>query len=340
MRKSLSVFIIIVLIIILNTNPVSYVMSMAADQIVLLARSNDIQKVISDNTVEQGIRNQLALVSDVMRFGDQLGFPQTTAYSTYIPLKREIFLHSLSATKKDSFEEYRWYWPFIGSLPYKGFINETDARAEQSKLRAQGFDTYIGKSGAMSTLGIFPDPILRTMLNTTDATVLISIIYHERTHQLFFTNDVVFNENAAVLLGSIAALEFVKQKFGNQSTEYNIQQEKIQDMLLFSSFISNVYDELNALYTSDDENKVEKREAIFFKHLDIFNKLKPQLKRSFKAFGKVELNNAYILAQYRYYGKIRQYYDVYTRFNNTQKTIDFFDEASRAESPTSFIGKI
>ena len=327
---------LLAVIIILTSSPVSYVLTIAADQIYLLSHSQKIETVLKDPQVDSAIKTQLALVPDIMQLGNNLGFPETKAYARYIPLQRNVFLHSLSATKQDSFEEYTWWWPFIGTLPYKGFINKTSAQREEAELKAKGYDTYLGKSSAMSTLGFFSDPILATMINTTDATVLMNTIYHERTHQLFFTNDIVFNENAAVLLGALAALEFTQQQFGNESAEHVLQQEKISDLLLFSQFIDNCYTELDTFYhTSTPPEKIEKRKNIFNLCKDNFNDI--PLKRSFKSFGETELNNAYILAQYRYYGKIHEYYQVYEKIGDIRKTIEFFNQASQAENPDSVI---
>ncbi len=241
----------LVLLVIIKFSTISYVTGMVADQISLVVKSTDIDVLAGDETVNSAIQNQLALVPSVMEFGNQMGFPETEAYSTYIPLDRDVFLYSLSASRKDAFEDYQWWWPFIGNLPYKGFIEEENALQEQLELQRQGYDTHRGEATAMSTLGLLPDPILTTMINETDATVLINTIYHERTHQLFYKkNEVVFNENAAVLLGSLTTLAFVKEQFGEHSAEYQRQVDRISDLLLFSKFIDQFYQELDQLYSS------------------------------------------------------------------------------------------
>ena len=280
------ILVVIFLLFIINFNSIVYVSSIVSDQISLVSKAEDIDDVVNEN-----IQNQLNLVPEIMRFGDEVGFPKTKAYSKYIPLPREVFLYSLSAADKDKFQDYTWKWLFIGELPYKGFIKKDDALKEQSKLEKEDYDTSLGESSAMSTLGILPDPIITTMINETDVTVLINSIYHERTHQLFYKKEqVTFNENSAVFLGHLTTLEFLKEEFGENSEEYQRQINRINDQLIFSEFINEFYNELENLYSSDfsSEEKIKKREEIFLEHLEKFKIVKEKLNKSFKNFDQEE----------------------------------------------------
>ena len=332
------ILLVILLLIIINFNSIAYVSSIIVDQVGLVSKAEDIDNVI----VDKNIQNQLKLIPEIMKLGDEVGFPKTKAYSKYISLDREVFLHSLSASHKDKFEDFIWNWPFVGGLPYKGFIEKDDALKEQSKLEKENYDTHLGKSSAMSTLGILPDPIITTMINESDLTVLINAIYHERTHQLFFKKDhVIFNENSAVLLSSLTTLQFLKEKFGEDSDQYQTQVNRINDRLLFSEFIDEFYDELDKLYSSNlsSAEKIKKREEIFQKHLQKFKIVKEKLNKSFKDFDEEEINNAYILSDYRYYGKLHKYYKVHEKLgNDLQKTIKFFNDVANAkEKPETII---
>lgn len=332
------VLVVIFLVILINLNSIAYVSSIISDQISLVSKAEDLDSVV----VNENIQNQLKLVPEIMQFGDKTGFPETKAYSKYIQLQREVFFHSLSASNKDKFQDYTWKWPFVGELPYKGFIERDDALKEQSKLEKENYDTHLGESSAMSTLGILPDPIITTMINESDVTVLINTIYHERTHQLFFKkNHIIFNENSAVLLGHLTTLEFLKEKFGENSEEYQKQINRINDKLLFSKFIDEFYNDLDKLYSSNlsFEEKIKKREKIFQKNLEKFKIVKEKLNKSFKNFDQEEINNAYILSLYRYYGKLHSYYNVHEKLgNDLRETIAFFNNtAQSSENPEEII---
>ncbi len=334
-RKLSLAAVLLILLVIIFFNPLHYFLGFTVDQISLLSKSESIDETILNPRIPEQIKLQLQRVPRAMEFGDKAGFPKTNAYQNYIQLDRDVFLHSLSATHKDHFEDYYWTWPFVGKLPYKGFAQKREAVWEQEQLRMQGYDTYLGESIALSTLGIFSDPILSTMIDANDSTALLNTLYHERTHQLFFRkNDVAFNENAAVLLGSLAALEFLKKEAGVDSEEYNLQMQKIKDQLLFSEFIDEFYDELNQLYLSNlsSEEKIGKREEIFTKHLQKYRDIKPKFHNNFKKFGEGEMNNAYILSYYRYYGRIHVYHKVHEGLGwDLHKTIQFFNEIAYGE---------
>jgi predicted aminopeptidase len=330
MLKEIIVFITALLALFLVLSPgARYVARSFYDLAKLLLKSKDINYILNSKNTDKEIIDQLRLVPQVMEFGDEAGFPKTRAYSRYSPLDRDVFFYNLSASKKDSFKSYLWNWPFIGSLPYKGFTRIEDARKEELELRKLGYDTNIRESKAMSTLGFLPDPVITTMIDKNDPTELVNVIFHERTHQLFFKKDeVTFNENSAVLLGTLTSLEFFDKKFGPESAEYKIQKEKLNDIMIFSEYIDNFYKELDALYSKNipGREKISGREAIFEKYATLFKTdIKLGLKVYFKNFDKKEINNSYLLSYYRYYGKIHVYIQVYGKLNNDlKKTLVFF----------------
>ena len=107
--------------------------------------------------------------------------------------------------------------------------------------------------------------------------------------------------------------------------------------MLFSEFLERFYQELDGLYKSDKtkEQKLAEREIIFSNKRDEFNTIKTQLHASFKKFNEREINNAYILTHYRYYGKFSEYYRVHERLgSNPSATLQFFNAtAQQKEAP-------
>ncbi len=334
---------LLVLFLLLNPNA-QYIANISYDQAKILLGAEDIDDVLKKKIVEKEIADQLDLVPEIMAFGDEIGFPKTKAYGKYSPLNRNVFYYSLSASKKDSFENYLWDWPFVGKLPYKGFIQLENAKKEELELKELGYDTHIGQSRAMSTLGFLPDPIIPTMIDNNDTTELMSAIFHERTHQLFFKkNEVDFNENAAVLIGTEASLEFLRKKFGPGSAEYRTQIKKLNDIIIFSNYIDDFYKDLNALYSENisSQEKISNREAIFQKHVELFRtEIKPQLKILFRDFDRSEMDNSYILSYYRYYGKVHFYIQAHVKLgSDLRKTLNFFREAANYKGESDqFIG--
>jgi len=98
------------------------------------------------------------------------------------------------AAPEFSTESKKWWYPLVGSLKYRGFFNEKDARREAGMLKNKGYDVFIGGVEAYSTLGYLADPVLNTFLHRSDAE-LAELIFHELTHaKVFIPGDTDFNE--------------------------------------------------------------------------------------------------------------------------------------------------
>jgi predicted aminopeptidase len=91
-------------------------------------------------------------------------------------------------------------FPVTGCVAYRGFFHEDDARRYAERLRAQGFDVYVGGVVAYSTLGWFDDPLLSTFIRYPDPQ-LARLVFHELAHQLVYApDDTTFNESFAVVV--------------------------------------------------------------------------------------------------------------------------------------------
>jgi predicted aminopeptidase len=98
------------------------------------------------------------------------------------------------AAPEFSVEAKRWCFPVAGCVSYRGYFDEPRAAREAGKLRARGYDTFVGPSIAYSTLGHLRDPVLNTMLVYGD-TELAAFIFHELAHQAVYAQgDSDFNE--------------------------------------------------------------------------------------------------------------------------------------------------
>jgi predicted aminopeptidase len=89
-------------------------------------------------------------------------------------------------------------FPFTGCVSYRGFFSEDEARRHAARLKAQGYDVYVGGVPAYSTLGWFDDPLLSTFIRYPDAQ-LARLVFHELAHQVAYAaDDTTFNESFAV----------------------------------------------------------------------------------------------------------------------------------------------
>jgi predicted aminopeptidase len=179
----------------------------------ILHKARPIPVVTADARVPALVKQKLAVVEDARRFASaQLELPGNYEYQRYTDLGRRYVSWVLFAAPEFSVEAKTWWYPFVGSLKYRGYFNEAAARAEAQRLKAQGLETYVGGVEAYSTLGYFHDPVLNTFLHRSDAE-LAEIIFHELTHvKLFIPGDSDFNEAFATANAQAAVRRWLLAK--------------------------------------------------------------------------------------------------------------------------------
>ncbi len=129
-----------------------------------------------------------------------MGLPNNGSYRSYADVGRPWVVWNVVAAPEFSLTAKRWCYPIVGCVAYRGYFTERRARAFAAKLRGKGLDVSVGGVAAYSTLGLFNDPILNTMLAWDDIE-LASIVFHELTHQLLYVpNDSSFNEALATMV--------------------------------------------------------------------------------------------------------------------------------------------
>ena len=89
------------------------------------------------------------------------------SYTTYTELDRDTLAMVLSAAYRDRLAPRTWWFPVVGRVPYKGFFDLDNALAEQRKLEAEGFDTYLRPPPPSARSGGSRTPCSRPSSGTT-----------------------------------------------------------------------------------------------------------------------------------------------------------------------------
>ncbi len=290
-----------------------YLWHVSMGQLDILLSRRPLADAIADARLPEEERRQLALVPVVKAFGvEQLGLGGGHTYDTFVQLDRPYATLVLSAAPPDSLDPYRWRFPIVGSVPYKGFFSEHRAARERDALAAEGFDVFLRPASAFSTLGWFEDPILSSMLGMSDAD-LIETVLHEMTHAtLYFPDHTNFNETAATFVGHKGAVAFLAAQFGPGSASVRQAEGDAEDEQRFSRFIGEVLDGLREIYArpvSREEKLRAKAEWLAAEK----NRFRRELARfnrpgRYARFIEGEWNNASLLARSAYYGDLA-YFD-------------------------------
>ena len=227
---------------------VSYLFHAAAGQLRLLYHAVPVEDVLQRDSLPEAERKRLSLVSRVKDFGEnELGLKKSESYQT-INLKDQSPIFTVSASPKDKLALKTWWFPVAGHVPYLGFFDLEAARKERDGLAAEGFDAFVGKAEAYSTLGWFNDPLTLNLIQGSDLN-LVETILHEMTHAtLYVKGQGEFNEGLAQLVGKRGALLFFEQTFGPSHPATVEARDSIADEILFSSFLISLLSELDALY--------------------------------------------------------------------------------------------
>lgn len=253
-----------------------YVVQAAYQQGKILLGRRQIEQVILDPDTSPEDREKLRLVVKAREFASQIGLRTGRSFTAYTDVGKDTLAWLVVASRKDSFSLYTWWFPIVGSVPYKGFFDERSALDQALVLEGEGYESSVRGTEAFSTLGWFNDPLLSTTLKNTPVRV-VNTVLHENVHStVWIKNNVAFNESLANFVGSRATIEFFTAQLSecsvrggecglfetwraNAESESGFQRE-------FSDLIMSLYDQLERLYGDASIERAEKlrqREVIF-----------------------------------------------------------------------------
>jgi predicted aminopeptidase len=231
-------------------------------------RQQSIESLLKDADTPEPLKQRLRFVLSIREFAErELRLPANGHYLRYADLGRRFAVWNVHAAPEFSLTPKSWWYPIVGSLDYRGYFSEQDARRYAAKLRKMGFDVYVGGVTAYSTLGWFRDPVLNTFIHDTD-TDLAELLFHELAHQrLFVSGDTDFNEAFATAVAEEGLRRWMKAQRDAAAMEK--YQAGFRRKEQFVKLVSGAREQLKANYEHDSavprqqqsENAVLKRQA-------------------------------------------------------------------------------
>jgi predicted aminopeptidase len=232
---------------------IGYYQQAISGQYEILAKREPIADILARPDTKPALREKLQLVTDLRHFAeDRLNLKTDGHYARYADLGRRYVVWNVYAAPEFSVEPKKWWYPVVGSLKYRGFFSEKDARNCGKALANEGYDVYVGGVDAYSTLGWFKDPVLNTFINNPPAE-LAEILFHELAHQrVFAKGDTDFNEAFATAVGEEGVQRWLEAHGDAKArTEYQIDLRRQGE---FVDLVMNAREELKSVYGEESEH--------------------------------------------------------------------------------------
>jgi len=192
---------------------VGYYAQAVRGQCQILTHQRSCERLLADPSTAAELKTKLQLTAQICEFAKrELKLPVNGHYRHYVDLNRPYAVWNVCAAPEFSLEPKTWWYPIVGSLDYRGFFSERDARKCAAILGGKGFDVSVEGVEAYSTLGWFKDPLLNTFIHHDEA-ALAEILFHELAHQrVFASGDTDFNEAFATAVGEEGVRRWLRAK--------------------------------------------------------------------------------------------------------------------------------
>ncbi|HEX3127309.1 MAG TPA: aminopeptidase [Thermoanaerobaculia bacterium] len=301
LRSALLVIFTVLVVLPLASTEARFLLCSAWEEARILLARRPLRELIADPATTAQRRGQFELVLAARTFAaERLGLAAKDTYTTFSDMgEGKSLLTVISASPKDSLTGYRWSYPVVGAIPYKGFFDEQAAEAEKRRLESLGYDTYLRPSGAFSTLGWFNDPLLSTALDDDPVEVVVTVIHEIAHNTLWVPGDARFNESYANFVGFRGAELFFASRGDQEAARHCAALWRDEKRL--GAFYTELEADLQRLYGSGlPRPEIERRRTEIFAQARA--RLAGPLDREMEVYSgarlaRTPINNARVIAK-------------------------------------------
>jgi predicted aminopeptidase len=304
----------IMLLALVVSSDARYVARAGIEEARILLRRRPIQALVANPKTPTQLRQRLQLVLAARGYAaDSMHLSVGRTFTTYVNVKRDTLLLVLSASRRERLRAYTWTYPIVGAVPYKGFFDFARARATAAELDRTGYDTYLRRAGAFSTLGYFSDPLLSTVVDR-DTMELVATVLHELAHNtLYVKNHTAFDESFASFVGYRGAQAFFRSR--GDTIDAARAAARWRDERILDVFYAELARRLDSAYaTTPGESGVEQVRATLFRwaRTQLTGPVGQSLETyDWRWFVTAPLNNAVVIAQRLYRMNLNLFDEIY-----------------------------
>ncbi len=233
---------------------VAYFQQAALGQLSLLVERESIEELLADEALDDNLRESFQVVLDIRHFAEtELNLSVDASYTSYVALEHDYVAWNVFAAEEFSVDAITWCFPIAGCIAYRGYFDESKAQDYAQSLQDDSLEVYVGGVSAYSTLGWFNDPVLSSMLRSSD-TQLAATLIHEIAHRtVYASGDSTFNESFATFVEREGVRRWLAyQGLSDRMEEFDEAHKRRSD---FSGLILAARDRLRRVYQGGDEDK-------------------------------------------------------------------------------------
>lgn len=297
-----------------------YVMRGAYEQSKILVARRSISDALTDKEISEDSKRKLQIVLDARSYAQRIGLDPGGSFTTYAEVSRDPLAWVVVASRRDAFALHTWWFPIVGTVPYKGFFEKGDAEAEVAELKKSGYETSMRGTEAFSTLGWFDDPVVSTTLKNP-ATRIANTVIHESVHStVWIKGGVPFNESLANFVGSQGAVSFFSERLDTcraaggacESQEQELAAAKREYAFQFelAEVVDTLYTRLDLLYKDPSLSSEEK----IAQRVPLFEEVMAPFRTKFPTVGILkEVNNADIIQLKLYLSQLWLFHELFVQ---------------------------
>jgi predicted aminopeptidase len=194
-----------------------YFVDLAGGQLDLVNRQRPLGPALAEER-DPARRQMLAMVPDVRSYAHNVMQMRVgRSYGSYYATEAEGIVYVLVASEQTRLEPYTFWFPVVGEVAYKSFFDEQDAREAEQELARAGYDTWLGRATAYSTLGFFRDPITTVMMRK-GTVAFVEVLLHEMAHgRMYVRGQTDWNEQLASFVGRLGAEHYLRSRHGEDA---------------------------------------------------------------------------------------------------------------------------
>lgn len=292
-----------------------YLAHLGKGQWEILSNREKIEEILRQNKYPEW-KEKLSLVLKAREFAiHDLGLNPKGGYTFFTKLDRKEVGWHVTASQPLAFESYEWWFPIVGSVPYKGYFDLDKAKEEEQKLISMGLDTKLRITSGYSTLGWFDDPLLSPQLKLRNDE-LVGLVIHEMAHAtIYFKGDSKFNESYASFVEELGVQKFYSR--GIYPNEKEILEKRLtfkREQDLLRAWLKETANELKELYSlniSDEQKLKSKKEIIDKFKTKILQNLNQFRMLNLSRISESNINNETFIGVFRYHSGEKFFQKIY-----------------------------